>query len=535
MALVSESAYGPLGDARMFDEGKSPQELLQNLSFVSWQGEEAAAQNDYALQIVPLLSHWDPEVVTGALETLGSLGKQGAWFVDDVAAHLSSNSNAVRCAAITALGHFGDASLSRVQDLTRCMSDSVLAVRASAVMALGRLRVEESKDAIVALLNGQSSIIAAAACQSIGLMGTTEADLECVATKMDEDATRFAAITALGHLADTVSASSLSKYVPNIINKCITDGASATRDAAVATLGKITPKVDEQSKEALVKLLDHEHAGVRCSAALALGRLGHAAAASAIARLLDDVTEDDSELHLRLGGVARSPAASRKPRCAALLALGLLGSDSYIRDCAKCTGDDNHEVRMCALDCLSNFPSAAGNHSVEIGSCLEDRVYLVRVKACQCIGRLGAEGLMENLSDVFEDKSPSVRVAALEALAVSPRTAENFMNEAVKCFSDPHPQVKIAVVNLFGALGKAAQSYASLIARMLQEEDVGVRGAACQALGRLGEYGEAFKDEISDCLGSESTWLCDAAALALKQMGQSPAAMLDYAAAGETE
>lgn len=41
-------------------------------------------------------------------------------------------------------------------------------------------------------------------------------------------------------------------------------------------------------------------------------------------------------------------------------------------------------------------------------------------KACQCIAAIGATDVMDNLPDLFHDEAPSVRQAALDALATFP-------------------------------------------------------------------------------------------------------------------
>ena len=45
-------------------------------------------------------------------------------------------------------------------------------------------------------------------------------------------------------------------------------------------------------------------------------------------------------------------------------------------------------------------------------------------KACQCIAAIGATDVIDNLPDLFHDEAPSVRQAALDALATYPDHAK---------------------------------------------------------------------------------------------------------------
>jgi len=286
--------------------------------------------------------------------------------------------------------------------------------------------------------------------------------------------------------------------------------------------------VQPQAVQRVVDLLSHAEIGVRCTAALALGYLGDKAApyADRVAALLDDTAEDTSEMHLQIGGGSpRSAPTSRLPRCAALVALGMLGAETHAGACAKSLGDDNYEVRLCALECLSHLGDAGRARSTEIAACLEDSTYFVRMKACECIGILKAEDVMTSLPELFEDKAPSVKIAALNALAECPQVAESFSNEVVKCVNDPVPLVKIAAVTLIGALGVTGRCYASVVASLLppgpSEEPAAVRAAACEALGRMGEYGAAFADDVALCAEADSASLRSSAEWALEMMGGS--------------
>jgi len=54
-------------------------------------------------------------------------------------------------------------------------------------------------------------------------------------------------------------------------------------------------------------------------------------------------------------------------------------------------------------------------------------------KACQCIAAIGATDVIDNLPDLFHDEAPSVRQAALDALATYPDHAKTLGAAVVGC------------------------------------------------------------------------------------------------------
>ena len=66
---------------------------------------------------------------------------------------------------------------------------------------------------------------------------------------------------------------------------------------------------------------------------------------------------------------------------------------------------------------------------------MEDDVYLVRLKACQCIAAIGALDVMDNLPDLFTDEAPSVRQAALAAL--QPEVGRKYSSQVFKPLGGP--------------------------------------------------------------------------------------------------
>mmetsp|Transcript_20540 Transcript_20540/g.59482 ORF Transcript_20540/g.59482 Transcript_20540/m.59482 type:complete len:558 (-) Transcript_20540:238-1911(-) len=502
---------------------KQKHELVEALQMIGRRGEMNAMYYEYTGDVVGMLRHHDPEVVAAACEALGNLGQAAESYVGEIAMELDSQTPEVRAAAATSVGLFGPAALPHVEKLEHIMKNDIdEAAKCAAIGALGQIGAESQAGDLAQLLEDESPVVVAAACQAIGeLGGAGEAQAAKLAAKLDDPRVRYAAICALSNLGE----SACDKFIEDIISKCLSDKDSQTRTTAAEAIGSVAETVlntkgDYPAK--IAELLKHEDAGIRCSAAMAFGYMGDKASsfANSIKPLLGDKNEDTSELYLTIGGGSmRSPPSSRRPACAALAALGMMGAEALADDCADCLNEDQWEVKMCALECLAQLGDAGKSQSSKITTCLEDDVFVVRTKACECLGALKAEDGLHSVPELFEDKAPTVRAAALLALAEVEDVAQGYSNEVFKCMNDQIQSVQAAAITCLGSMGETGQSYASIIATKLYDEDAGVRAAACEALGKLGDYGAAFAEEVAACIQDGSPDVRMRAVQALGKMG----------------
>jgi len=274
--------------------------------------------------------------------------------------------------------------------------------------------------------------------------------------------------------------------------------------------------------DALVNYLKDVEPRVRAAAAMAIGNLGEAAAsyADVVAELLDDGEEDTTWMSLNTGGGApRASADARFPRCAAMMALARMKAFKQADAIARKLNDECWEVRMCALEALSEMDEAGRDAGDKIQKLLEDDMWMVRERACQVIGQLKAEDQATALAELIPDKVPSVRIAALLGLAEFPDMASAYSTEVFDCMKDPNYAVQAAAITCLGSLGDIGQCYTGVIAQQLLEEDPALRAAACRALGKMGEYGAAFAEEVAECLTDTVPAVKIAAAGALAAMG----------------
>mmetsp|Transcript_38968 Transcript_38968/g.72491 ORF Transcript_38968/g.72491 Transcript_38968/m.72491 type:complete len:531 (-) Transcript_38968:76-1668(-) len=497
-----------------------PEELVQWLLELGSRGEQAAADFGYANTAGSMVHDRNDEVATAAITALGDMGQEGMKYMRQIASGLA-RSPQVCTAAATALAQFGKQAAEYESDLALCLERVTdEAAKAAVIVALGAIGAEGEAAALAKYLDDKSAAVSAAACQALGHLpskGLEEAPR--IAKKLQDPSTRFGAVSALGKLGG----GSVEKYIPEIA-ECLKDKDSLTRQAAANTLAAAADAVLKSTSGAsfIAGLLKDAAPGVRCAAALSLGKLGPRASSYApdIAKLLADGAQDDSESYLAVGGGSlRSAAIFRRPKCAALAALSLMNASNYAADMAMCLRDKSYEVRLCALESLMQMGDAGKKQSTNIMAAMEDDVYIVRLKSCQAIAALQAQDVMDNLPDLFKDEAPSVREASLEALATCPEIAKKYCSQIFKCLEDEYGTVRAAAMRALSSMDSIGQGYASAIAGELTHQDPHARAAACETLGKFGDYGAAFAEEIESCQSDEVPVVRAAATQALAQLG----------------
>jgi len=378
-------------------------------------------------------------------------------------------------------------------------------------------------------LSDKSPEVAAAACSSLGSMKTPLRGelVDAIGSKLGEGRTRAAALEALAGLGKAAAGG----HCEGIVTHCLGDPDILTREQAILALGLLAEP--ESATERVVEQLKSEEASRRCAAALALGQMGAKALprAEAVAELLTDEAEDNSVLALQTSGAfVRPPSYMRKPKCAALAALGMLGrawaeeaqdSDEWELE-GKVEGtlkDEDWEVRACALAALLQLGDKCKADADAVAGLLEDDTYLVRAGACAVLGALRAADKVDQLADLLADPAPSVRAAALRALAVLGEDAADVAPKVLARLGDHVDAVRAAAAQAVGGLGEYGRCFAGVLAGLLAEEpNAEVRREVLEALGGMGAHGAAFTEEVAECLQDDAAPVRAAAMGALRRL-----------------
>lgn len=294
----------------------------------------------------------------------------------------------------------------------------------------------------------------------------------------------------------------MEPHVKALLSKGISDADSQTRAASLQALGKVSPsRVLSDGANLILELLQHQQAGVRACAAMCLAQVGEEARphADAVASLLQDQEEDLSWLPLQLGGSqGREPVSRRKPRCAALLALGGMCAQDHAEAAVELLEDSDWEVRHSAAEAMQGLCSSDDSELIErVAALLDDDTYPVRAQACRVLGILLATNQADRLSEMLNDKSETVRFEAADALGKMGESASTYAYEVANLLlSDNSGRVRGAACKALGKMGESGRPYASLVAIFVQDVDLASAREACIALGSMGDSGRAFAQEL---------------------------------------
>eukprot|EP00421_Protoceratium_reticulatum_P015401 CAMPEP_0168384680 /NCGR_PEP_ID=MMETSP0228-20121227/14536_1 /TAXON_ID=133427 /ORGANISM="Protoceratium reticulatum, Strain CCCM 535 (=CCMP 1889)" /LENGTH=505 /DNA_ID=CAMNT_0008397855 /DNA_START=66 /DNA_END=1580 /DNA_ORIENTATION=- len=477
-----------LGGVKSDDD---PAEICDVLALASRAHDSAHDEPDYAWDIARFLDHPSADVQREACLALLNMRQAGAPHIGRVHALLESDDVSVRSAAAEALGAIGPRGTGEANRLgiAELLGDQQVLVRCAALKAIGSLGDVSLLDRVVKCLSDTSPEVAAASCLSLGLMGAglmgsriSQEHVDLLAQKLDEARTRPAALEALATLGADVA----GRHADRVVSKCLPDPDVLTRERAILAIGSFAGSVagDEGLVDRITEQLQSQEPFRRCAAALALGHLGVLALprAQSIAGLLEDSGEDKTGLALQVSGAfVRQPAAMKKPRCAALTALGMMGKSwaeqagdsdewEFESKIEAMLRDDDWEVRACALGALLEIGEKSKVDVDIVAELLEDETHRVRVCACNVLGVLKAADKVEQLSDLFDDSAPSVRAAALLAVGSIGEDAADHAAKIFKRLSDHVDAVRAAAVRAVGQLGEYGRCFAGVLVEVIQEE-----------------------------------------------------------------
>jgi len=368
--------------------------------------------------------------------------------------------------------------------------------------------------------------VADPAWEALWGLGLLEKDGRCtkgiqdIVAKLDAENTRYQALVVLSAIGGRVPGECAEK-----VAALLGDNDFATRSLTAGLIGSMAASVSRGSAMKKIEaLLKNENAGVRATAATAFGLMGPRAlpVAGGVAALLGDEAQDESDFALRLGGAAGSsgPTASR-PKCAALFALGRMGSADHLEQVSEALKDKNFEVRACAAEALGDLGADITGETETFWLCqlaTNDDTYPVRAAALGALGKLKAEDCISTIVEALTDKKQSVRLAALGAMSEMGEAGERHTNEVFRLLTDDSVPIRAAAMRCLSLMGELGQNYASVIATQLVDQNPDIKLAAVEALGRMGKNGAAFEDEIGAFLNDEDPRIQAAAEKAIEAM-----------------
>jgi len=362
-------------------------------------------------------------------------------------------------------------------DLLRLLGDQEARIRWRASLAVGRVGLREGVPPLVALLSDSDPEVRQMAAFSLGLVGDRSARDPLVAA-LDDPApiVKGSAAEALGLLGDAAAADAIARMASLIVESGALaepprDEEEARRDTPVAAFrlavyalarlkayGPLASAVLGRSGEPRVRWWP---------VAYALQRIEDARALPALLALLSDP-------HPYTRALAVKGLGPLKERSAVPILLPLVTS-----------GD--RAVAIEAMRSLGRIgdPAAAPALLKVVQTPKGDPV--LRLEAVSALGGLGGPGgnavpgVVDALLDTLADSSPTIRAAAIRALAQV--DADGFITVVSGLDPDPHWSVRSALATALGAL--APEAGLPRLSSMLGDSDQRVIPAVLASLARV--------------------------------------------------
>ncbi|MEO0097211.1 MAG: HEAT repeat domain-containing protein [candidate division WOR-3 bacterium] len=273
-------------------------------------------------------------------------------------------------------------------------------------------------------------------CQLLAKLNAKESEDTLIEFLKDDDPLiKTSACEALGNLKS-------KKAVENIF-PLLYDINFWVRACACTALGEIG---DSKAVPQLLEKLQDESHWVRSAACEALGKIGDKRAGEELAYLS---LYDDSEI----------------VREAAIKALTMIG-EAFISPYLNALMSDDLNKRFKAMEILIKegkivlYPLLAllNNPSIILKTC-----------ACEILGKIGDEKVIEGLANLFNDKDITVQMAAVNALAniKSEKTCSHLLN----LLSSPNPTIADLAKKALIKLGEKSVNILIVELKKVKEED----------------------------------------------------------------
>ena len=432
------------------------------------------------------------------VHVIGASAKKVA--VDAMLVELENPSYVVRRRAAESLGGFKERRV--VEPLIPVLEnrDEMKSVRAAAAVSLGVLKDERASAALLTALSDENAEIRLKAATALGNLKDAKAVAqlsEIVENPLEPDTVRDAAVAALGNIGD--------KSAEDLLIRALDIRVGNISKNAIVALGKLE---SETSIPKLIAILEDKQialnastdalakASARTKAATALGEIGGARAAEAIAERLVDDTEYI---------VALEDAANRKAIGADDLkrnwswevfvnAAKKLDLPAYVAPKMLVRAEDeweNHQVRNAAMVALGRCKTSdVALDTSQLKQRLVDPDVDTRKATALSIGQAGISELIPELVQIMKgatEAEKDVRRAATQGLGeLADETTTDALIEVMNN-DDNHVEIRRDASRALGKIG-TDRAVTALVEKLtaLHEAQI-TRGFRLDAIKALGE------------------------------------------------
>jgi len=198
-----------------------------------------------ASEVASGMTSKDFEMRIASLKAVGSMGQEGAHFMDDAMKLIEDPTPLVTATACITIGNMAESSTATsaaTEKLAECLKDRLPIVRAAACQGLAKMGEEATDylDVLVKCLTDQASSVRAAACEAVvacGELGEMYASDICRLIHDEEVNVRIKAVDSLVQMGERGAA--FSEEVASLMD----DPDPAVQEASYLALQKFGPEV----------------------------------------------------------------------------------------------------------------------------------------------------------------------------------------------------------------------------------------------------------------------------------------------------
>ncbi len=219
----------------------------------------------------------------------------------------------------------------------------------------------------------------------------------------------------------------------------------------------------------LVKGLKHDDLGLRMQAASTLARRG---------KRSDDV------LPVLIAGLKHK---KQSVRLQAVQAIGLFGpkAEAATQDLIDITDDGDFQIRLQALRTLQKIQ---GNPKLVLPAVIRlmgDKNQIIRQEASAVFLRTGEDGIPQLVQLFKANKSPEIRMAAVQTLAQFGPAAKEAIPELISALEDSNPVIRWTSARALGNIGPEAKKALPALEKLTEHANTVVRSNAKLAVAQI--------------------------------------------------
>ncbi len=448
-------------------------------------GTIGAAAEEAAPALVEALKNGNDRMRAKAAEALGKIGEGAAEVsVPGLMMALRDRDNWVSALAAEALGEIGESADEAIPALVRCLAHRNPRVRDHAAEALGKMgaAADRARQALEVLCRDEDSGARNQAVRALGAIGSpTPASERLVLAGMEDPdpQVRAASVEAVGSWGKP------SQAALSGLAFLLEDANDQVKVEAIKVWPKLAGATPVIIDGLCRRLLEDDSALVQVHSALALAKLGPAAAAAGGALLRAAQT---GEVSVREQAM-RAIVMIQPPEAASAFTAGL--------------HDASGDIRMVASAGWMKAAAISEDGVCALVETLRDPEVQVRANAAHALARLETlpAAAISPLIECSADANDELRLKAAVALKQAPSSA---VVEAMRhLVADTNPRIRLIAASSLLSVEPSNAIAGVVLVEALEDPAARVRRAALEVVKSLDAKGAIFLEDLKKCAALE--------------------------------